>query len=110
MRALAALGIVALVVAPLTATERTVTGLVTDATCGGHHRLADDRQCVQDCVKKGSAYALVVNGEVYTLKATAAQNAELGKLAGKVAVVRGDVEGVLVTVASVSKAKKLKKH
>jgi hypothetical protein len=94
----------------LSAATRTVTGIVTDAKCGAKHSVADAIDCTRDCAMKGSDYALVVDGLVYTLKADASSKAELRKLAGKVAVVRGDVEDTTVTVASVTKAKKLRKH
>jgi len=94
----------------LSAATRTVTGIVADAKCGAKHSAADAVECTRECVNKGSDYALVVNGLVYTLKADASSKAELDKLAGKVAVVRGDVEHTTVTVTSVTKAKKLKKH
>jgi hypothetical protein len=94
----------------LSAATRTVTGIVSDAKCGVKHSAADAAECTRDCAKKGSDYALAVNGTLYTLKADASSKAQLRKLAGKVAVVRGDVEDTTVTVASVTKAKKLKKH
>ena len=94
----------------LKAATRTVTGIVTDARCGAKHSVADAIECTRDCAKKGSEYALLVDGLVYTLKADASSKAELRKLAGKVAVVQGDVENTTVTVTSVKKAKKLRKH
>ena len=94
----------------LSAATRTVTGIVTDAKCGAKHSVADAIECTRDCAKKGSEYALLVDGRVYTLKADAASKAELRKLAGKVALVQGDVEDTTVTVTSIKKAKKLKKH
>jgi len=94
----------------LSAAARTVTGIVTDAKCGAKHSAADAIECTRECVSKGSDYALVVNGTVYTLKADASSKAQLRKLAGKIAVVQGDVEDTTVTVTSVTKAKKLRKH
>ena len=94
----------------LNASTRTVTGIVADAKCGAKHSLADAIECTRECVKKGSDYALLVNGTVYTLKADGSSKAELRKLAGKVAVVEGDVEDTTVTVTSVTKKKKLRKH
>ena len=46
------------------------TGVVTDAMCGADHSMMGvkpDAKCVTECVKRGSKYALVVNGHVYTL-------------------------------------------
>jgi hypothetical protein len=80
----------------------TLTGTVTDAMCGMKHPSgAAAADCTKECVKKGSDYALVSNGKVYTLKADAAQKAELDKLAGKEAEVMGDANGMTLMVKSV---------
>jgi len=52
------------------APKQTFTGVITDAMCGADHSmmgLKPDAKCVTECVKRGSKYALVVNGKVYTL-------------------------------------------
>ena len=85
----------------LTAATMTLTGTVADAMCGAKHPVADAAECTKACVKKGSDYALVVEGKAYTLKADAAAKAELDKLAGKLAEVMGDVNGTTVMVKSV---------
>ena len=106
-------GILILVVGasmPLVADTHTITGIVSDTTCGANHRTADAPACTRDCVKKGADYALVVNGEVYTVKADKNQKEKLAGLVGKVAVVRGDFEGMTITASKVSKQKKIKKH
>ena len=85
----------------------TLKGTITDAMCGAKHPVADAAGCTKDCVKKGSDYALVTSeGKVYTLKADAAAKAELEKLAGKMADVSGDVNGMSVMVKSAMMAKK----
>ena len=89
--------------ATLRAAEMTLEGTVTDAMCGAHHPVADGAGCTQDCVKKGSDYALVVGGKVYTLKTSSDKDKmELGKLAGKLAKVSGEVTGDNVMVKSVA--------
>ena len=91
----------------LQAATMTLKGTVTDAMCGAKHPVADAAGCTKDCVKKGSDYALVTSeGKVYTLKADAAAKAELEKLAGKMADVSGDVNGMSVMVKSAMMAKK----
>jgi hypothetical protein len=85
----------------LAAASMTLKGTVTDAMCGAKHPVADASECTKACVKKGSDYALVSDGKVYTLKADASQKAELDKLAGKMADVMGDVNGTTVMVKSV---------
>ena len=74
--------------------------------CGMKHMMANNEaMCANECVKKGSDYALLVGDKVYTLKANDAQKAELAKLAGKSASVKGDENGGTVTVTSVAAAK-----
>jgi hypothetical protein len=83
----------------------TLTGTVADAMCGMKHPSgAAAADCTKECVKKGSDYALASNGKVYTLKADAAQKAELDKLARKEAEVMGDANGMTLTVKSVKMA------
>ena len=89
--------------ASLDAATMTIKGTVADAMCGAKHMMpADAAKCTRECVKKGSDYALVTSdGKVYTLKADAAAKMKLDERAGKTAEVRGDVEGMNVTVTSV---------
>lgn len=85
------------------AKEATLTGKVGDAMCGAKHMMANDEPgCTAACVKKGSDYALVVDGKAYTLKATKdSVKADLAKLAGKTAKVTGDQDGTTIKVTSV---------
>jgi predicted type IV restriction endonuclease len=86
----------------LGAATMTLKGTVSDAMCGAKHPVADAAECTKACVKKGSDYALVADGgKVYMLKADATAKAELDKLAGKMAEVSGDVNGMTVMVKSV---------
>lgn len=88
--------------ATLSAATMILKGTVSDAMCGAKHPVADAAACTKDCVKKGSDYALIADGgKVYTLKADASAKAELDKLAGKMAEVSGDVNGMTVMVKSV---------
>jgi hypothetical protein len=90
--------------ATLKAANMTLTGTVSDTHCGAKHPIADAAACTKACVTKGADYALVSKGKVYTLKADDAQKTELANLAGKMAMVMGDVKGTTVTVASVKMA------
>jgi hypothetical protein len=93
----------------LHAATMTLEGTVSDAMCGAKHPVADAAGCTKDCVKKGSDYALIVGSKVYTLKASSEKDkADLGKLAGKMAKVTGDVTGenVIVTSVTMGTAKK----
>jgi len=90
------------------AAPRTLTGIVSDSMCGAHHMEKDKSaaECTRECVKKGTKYALVVGKKVYTLDG---HEAELDKLAGERATVKGSVMGEMVMVESVAAAKKAAK-
>lgn len=83
---------------------RTLTGTVSDSMCGSYHvaKAKSAAECTRECVRRGSKYALVVGKKVYTLDG---HEAELDKLAGETATVKGRVMGEMVTVESVAAAK-----
>src|SRR5229473_2693045 len=87
------------------AAPATLTGIVSDAMCGAHHMAKDKSaaECTRECVKQGTKYALVVGKKVYTPEG---HEAELDKLAGMKATVKGSVKGETITDDSVSAAKK----
>ena len=81
----------------------TLKGVVSDQMCGAKHMMdGGAAKCTRECVKTGSAYALVVGDKVYVLKG---HSPELYNLAGQNVVVSGTVSGTTVDVASVSAAK-----
>ena len=86
------------------AASKTLTGTVSDSMCGNHHMEKDKSgaECTRDCVKKGTKYALVVGGKVYTLEG---HEVELDKLVGERATVKGSMMGEMVMVESVAAAK-----
>ena len=90
--------------AQASAMPKTLTGTVSDSMCGAHHMEKDESaaECTRDCVKKGTKYALVVGKKVYTLDG---HEAELDKLAGERATVKGSMMGEMVIVESVAAAK-----
>jgi hypothetical protein len=87
--------------------SKTLTGTVSDAMCGAHHmeKGKSAAECTRDCVKKGTKYALIVGKKVYTLDG---HEAELDKVAGMKATVKGKVSGETVVVQSVAPAMKMK--
>src|SRR5713101_598530 len=87
------------------ATPKTLTGIVSDSMCGAHHMAKDKSpaECARMCVKQGMKYALVVGSKVYTLEG---HEAEVDKLAGERATVKGEVTGETLAVQSVVPAKK----
>ena len=86
---------------------KTLTGTVSDSMCGAHHMAKDKTpaECTRTCVKQGTKYALVIGKKVYTLEG---HEAELDKLAGKKAAVKGKVSGETVAVQSAVPAMKMK--
>jgi hypothetical protein len=94
--------------AEASATPNRLTGIVSDSMCGAHHMEKDKSaaECTRECVKKGTKYALVVGKKVYTLEG---HEAELDKLAGERATVKGSMMGEMVMVESVAAAKKMAK-
>ncbi len=64
------------------------TGLVTDTMCGKDHaamKVSPDADCVRECVKHGSKYALLVGDKIYTLS----DQQTPGKFAGRKVKVTG---------------------
>jgi hypothetical protein len=88
-----------------TGTTRTMTGIVTDDMCGKKHTMMaghPDADCIRECVKAGSHYALLVGEKVYVLTGDAKQ---FSQLAGKKVKVSGDVSGTAIVVTSIAQAK-----
>jgi hypothetical protein len=83
---------------------QTISGTVSDGMCGAHHMMKDATaaQCTRECVKKGSDFALVSGGKVYTLKGDKTQ---LDKFAGENVVVKGKVSGTTISVDSIASSK-----
>ncbi len=80
---------------------RTLTGTVTDTMCGAKHMMTNvsAAQCVRECVKGGSEYALLSGGKIYALKGDVKQ---IDKYAGQNVTVTGDVSGTTLKVRSIS--------
>lgn len=61
---------VTLAVGSLFAAPETHVGVITDTMCGANHapmKVSPDSDCVLQCVKHGSKFALLEGGKVYTL-------------------------------------------
>ena len=91
--------------ADASAAPKTLTGTVSDSMCGARHMAKDKSgaECTRECVSKGMKYALIVGQKVYTLNGP---EADLGKLGGEKATVKGSVTGKTVMVDSVAAANK----
>lgn len=84
---------------------KTFTGTISDAMCGAKHMAKDKSaaECTRMCVQQGQKYALVAGQKVYILDG---HEAELNKLAGERATVKGTLSGETLTVTSVAPAGK----
>ena len=74
-------------------------GTVSDSMCGKDHGGKPADKCTLGCVKKGSAFSLVVGDKVYTLEG---KTEGLDKLAGAKAKVTGTMTGDKIAVESVA--------
>lgn len=75
-------------------------GVVTDSMCGLKHMMPgkSDAQCIQECVKAGSKYVLVVGAKTYTL---GAKPEKLAPFAGQHVRVDGSLQGTTLNVQSI---------
>jgi hypothetical protein len=79
---------------------QTLEGVISDSMCIHKHMMPgkSDAQCIQECVKVGSKYVLVVGDKTYTLKANPQQ---IAPFAGKKVKVQGEVNGTALSVQSI---------
>jgi hypothetical protein len=84
----------------LHAASQTIDGVVTDSMCDKKHMMPgkSDAQCVQECIKDGSSYALVVGAKVYKL---AAKPQTIAPFAGKHVHIQGDLKDNTITITSI---------
>lgn len=85
----------------------TWTGVISDSMCGLHHESGAEgqettpAQCTRDCVRGGSKYVLVADGQVYAI---ANQDHEgLPAHAGEPVTVTGSLERDAITIATVAR-------
>ena len=112
MKRVALLAMFASFAMPALAADRTVTGTISDSSCGASHKkMAEhgttkmtDAQCTEACVKAGGKYVFVSGGKVYEISNQDDKN--LAANAGKAVRVTGDFEGTTVKVADVAAAAK----
>jgi len=86
------------------AAEKTIDGVVSDTMCGKKHMMPGktDAQCVQECIKSGSSYALVAGDKVYTL---VGKPQTIAPFAGKHVKIEGDLRNNTITVISIYEGK-----
>lgn len=82
------------------AAPQSFTGLVSDSMCKRKHMMPgkSDATCVNECVKAGSSYVLLVGDKAYMLSA---RQGVLAGFAGKQVKVTGELKNNTLTVASI---------
>ncbi len=87
----------------LHAATQAMDGVVSETMCGKKHMMQGktDAQCVQECIKGGSNYVLVVGDKVYTLAGTPQA---IAPFVGRQAHVVGSLKDNTITVTTISEA------
>jgi hypothetical protein len=80
-----------------------MTGTISEDHCGAKHAAgsAADQKCVEGCVKGGATPVFVSDGKVLKIS----DPAKVQDFLGKKVVVKGDLSGDTVTIASIEAAK-----
>ena len=84
--------------------KKTFTGVISDDMCDKDHKMMNvspDSKCVIECVKGGSKYVLLSDGNVYKLSDQKSPE----KFAGKKVTVTGSLDGKNLQVDSIAAAK-----
>jgi hypothetical protein len=84
---------------------QTLDGIISDSMCGKKHMMPgkSDAQCIQECVKAGSKYVLVVGEKLYTLDAKAQT---IAPFSGKRVQIQGELKGAILSVQSIHESTK----
>lgn len=87
------------------AAPQSFTGVLSDSMCGTKHMMPGktDAECIRECIKANSKYALVVDKKVYKLSGP---QAEFSRLAGKRVRLTGEPSGDTINVKSITPADK----
>jgi len=85
----------------LHAASQSFEGVISDTMCGKQHMMPGktDAQCVQECIKSGSGYALVTGSKVYKL---AGKAQAISPFSGKHVHIEGNFNGNTITVISIT--------
>ena len=89
--------------------QQTWTGVISDSMCKLHHESGAEGQettdpdCTRDCVKGGSKYVLVADERVYAIANQ--DHAQLAEHAGVRVVLSGTLDGEVIQVTKVEKAR-----
>lgn len=88
----------------LMAANQGFDGVISDTMCGRNHMMPGKTaaQCVQECIKAKSNYALVTDKKIYTL---AGKPEALAAFAGKHVHIDGNAKDSTITVVSLRETK-----
>ena len=107
-RLLCVLAVAAL--APSASAQQTWTGTISDNSCHGKHEAGGEaglpegeRECTLACIRGGSKFVLVTDGKLYLI-AKQDDPALVGHAGEKVRIT-GEMQGDILTVASIQKEK-----
>jgi hypothetical protein len=73
-------------------------GQVSDSSCGVMHKIADAKQCTEQCVAAGGSYVLVIGDVVHSLQGN---NEEIKQFAGQTAQVSASLDGNTLRVVRI---------
>ena len=82
------------------AATQTFAGVVSDSMCAKQHMIPGKTaaQCIEECIKAGSGYVLVVDNKVYKLSA---KPDTLAKFAGKHVQVEGELRDNTIAITAI---------
>lgn len=88
----------------LMAANQGFDGVISDTMCGRSHMMPGKTaaQCVEECIKANSNYALVTDKKIYTL---AGKREVLANFAGKHVHIDGNAKDNTITVVSLRETK-----
>ena len=97
------LALVALLALSMSASQTTVTGILTDDMCTRKHMMPGkpNADCVRECIKHGAKYVVIEDGKVLEL---AGNQEQIGALAGKIVKLAGQNKGKVFVVSAVQAA------
>lgn len=82
------------------ASAQSFKGTISDSMCKRKHMMPgkNDAQCIEECVKGGAHYVLLVGDKVYNLSA---KKGQISPFAGKNVQLEGDLKGDTIAVSSI---------
>lgn len=82
------------------ASAQSFKGTISDSMCKRKHMMPgkSDAQCIEECVKGGAHYVLLVGDKVYNLSA---KKGQISPFAGKNVQIDGELKGDTITVAAI---------